>query len=498
MSHKKRLNELTNSFIRLLSSNLFFYATTVFFFAQASWFALSIRYPIVYDEQFHLNAIKLFSGQVSPFITSQTPAFEYDRFGSLAYGNVSLYHYLMSVPYRVLDAVISNPDVLVVVMRMMNIGFVVLGLVIFRKLLLMLSVRRSVANVSILLTSLVPLFTSISATISYDNMLFVISMAYLYFGAKLVSGGQKEKWGNFVAALLLGMLGSLVKFTFLPVFLITQLYLLINILRASGYDLVKSVHLLRSWLRSKGAVTLTLLVSATLCLSILFTLRYIVSVVKYHTPIPDCAKVLTVERCSSNGVYSTNLELSKTKNEREVPVQKDYVQMWFSSVSGGFGITTAASYRTVEYSLSPPLFMNLLFLGFWGGTASVLLAWRSVFSKEPTWAMLATAFLALVISVFAFNYMSYYEYRADVNIQSRYLLGFVPIFIATVGVAVNYLIKSRTQKSLLVLALFILFTQGGGVTTHILGSKSSWYWRNNTVIEVNTKLRAIINPVIKN
>jgi len=73
VSSKKTKNKEPLSFkiVRFIGSNTFLYIVLGIFLAQAVWVALSVAYPMLFDEHFHLGVISIYSEQLSPFITKQ-------------------------------------------------------------------------------------------------------------------------------------------------------------------------------------------------------------------------------------------------------------------------------------------------------------------------------------------------------------------------------------------------------------------------------------------
>ena len=76
------------------------------FVLQAAWIALSGRYPMAFDENFHLGIIRLYAHHISPFWSGQ-PAGA-NAFGAVARDPSYLYQYLMSFPYRLVSIFTSS------------------------------------------------------------------------------------------------------------------------------------------------------------------------------------------------------------------------------------------------------------------------------------------------------------------------------------------------------------------------------------------------------
>src|SRR5580692_8418743 len=84
--------------VALIGSRRFFWGIVALLVLQAVWIACSGRYPMAFDEDFHLGIIRLYAHHLSPFWNGQ-PAGA-DAFGAVSRDPSYLYHYLMSFPYR--------------------------------------------------------------------------------------------------------------------------------------------------------------------------------------------------------------------------------------------------------------------------------------------------------------------------------------------------------------------------------------------------------------
>jgi len=106
--------------------------------------------------------------------------------------------------------------------------------------------------------------------------------------------------------------------------------------------------------------------------------------------------------------------------------------------------------------------------------------------------------LALVVSIFMVNLKDYNELHAAGAIQPRYLLSVAPvILVATVASFSFILRKARTMKLTLLVVGLLIFTQGGGLITHIMRSDDSWDWDNKIVHQINDGARDILKTLVK-
>ena len=189
MKIKQQMAKYSNKFIAALGSKFLTYSLLLFFFLQASWVAVSYRFPMLFDENYHFNVIKYFIDNQSPIITAQDT--KYDVLGNLMYGNASLFHQLMSYPLMLIQHLTDNFMFEVIGLRLIGVGLTVLGLYLFVKLFIDNGVPRIFANLTVFVYSMFPLTTLVAATTSYDNLLFPIMAAFLIAGSNIIKMKKK-------------------------------------------------------------------------------------------------------------------------------------------------------------------------------------------------------------------------------------------------------------------------------------------------------------------
>jgi hypothetical protein len=491
--------------LAFLGSNKFLALVLAFFVIESLWVAISFRYPMVFDEWFHLNVIDYFSRHPNPVPTSQSP--EFDTYGSLAFGNASLFHYVMSVPYLLITNLTSNFAIQVVFLRFINILLAATGLYLFSKLARECGIKQIYTNIGLLFYALIPLSILVAATISYDNLLLPLTAYLLLIGVRIMKTKKTTPMG-YGLFLLVGMAASLVKFTFLPIFVAGLTFLLVH--EARRGTLQKSLLSLRVLIRNQNPKKKYGFLILFIVIFGLFLFRYGVSTVRYHTPLPECTQLMSYERCMKNPVFGIVENAERSKDQRPLLPPAKYSFAWSDKVLDQYGIsaspTTSAESQLSRNTMSAkieikgrfPIFSMLSFILAVVGVAALLFMWRSLPTK-PGWSFVVVCSLALVITTFTFNYMSYRQAHLDVNTQGRYLLSVVPIIMIMSLAAVSALIgKGRSGRKLTILiTILFLALQGGGVVTHILSSNSKWYWPNHTGTNINEKLKNIIAPVVE-
>jgi hypothetical protein len=488
---RDKMQKIYTTIVKFLGSKTFFWLIIVFFILESLWIALSFRFPMIYDEAFHVPLIRVFSHQWSPIINNQPLA--YDHFGDLAHQGSLFYHYLMSFPYRLISLFSSSQEVQVITLRVLNILMGASGLIIFMHLFKRIGIKRVHTNIALLIFVLLPIVPFVAATINYDNMLFLLTAPYLLICVRLIKT-QKVSWYNYVNLILVGCFASLVKFTFLPIFAASVLYLSVVLFRRHGKkmfsDLARSFGKSRRPWQILAALALIFFVG-------MFSLVYVQNMVRYGDPDPPCVKTLSQQRCLASGPIARNIQAAQTKNERPTEPFPAYANRWFNNmllVTDFSGANTAHGAKIK----SPLSSMNtLVFCGVFASVGTLLYAWRSV-RKNDSWYFLLTIVVVLVVVVFFDNYSSYLKLHAAYAIQPRYLLSILPIVLVMMVVAAGYILRKLPYLKLAsLIAVLLLFTQGGGAITHIVLSDDTWYWQNSTVIKANHAAKKVLRPLIK-
>src|SRR3954465_971475 len=114
-----------------LGSSWFFWLIVGLLVVQATWIAFSGRYPMAFDEDYHLGIIRLYAHHLNPFWSGQ-PAGA-DMYGAVFRDPSYLYHWLMSFPFRLVEH--SSQMTQVMFLRLINIALLASALPLFRRLL---------------------------------------------------------------------------------------------------------------------------------------------------------------------------------------------------------------------------------------------------------------------------------------------------------------------------------------------------------------------------
>src|SRR5260221_3428494 len=214
---RSRAHAVSITGVKWLRSERFFYVIIALLGLQAVWFALSARYPMAFDENFHFGLIQLHTNQWLPFFTNQ-PAHA-DIYGPVARDPSYLYHFLLSVPYRLITLFTYNQAVQVIILRFINIALALGAVILARRVLFRLGISRALSHASLLLFALVPIVPFLFAHINYDNLFFLVLIWTLLLTFDWLDALKRHQvsLSQTITLLSLLALGCLVKYPFLPV-----------------------------------------------------------------------------------------------------------------------------------------------------------------------------------------------------------------------------------------------------------------------------------------
>jgi hypothetical protein len=487
--------QLSRKLSRLLGSPRLYWVVIGFLAFEALWIALSARYPMAFDEDFHFGVIKIYSGHVHPFLPGQPDGA--NAFGALAADPSYLYHYAMSFPFRLISFITNSQTAQVIFLRLINIAVFSGAVVLFRKVLLRAGASQSLVTISTLLFALIPTVPLLAGQINYDSLL-LLSLAWVCWLTLQITEDLQARRVDithlvFLAASL--MLACLVKYAFLPIALAVALYISILALvcfwhRAPqfGRAIKKGYH------RLDRPMKVGLLVLCAVS-GLLFAQRYVVNVVRYASPIPDCDAVIGVDACLAYGPWARNYHYALAKPEF-TPQPLDYTWQWFQGLHYRLFFTITGPPRFTNYPPSPLPSAAAITLALCG-VVSLIFYWRKIFTTQPYFVFLI-GMAAIYVAVLWFqNYSQYKQTGQPVAINGRYLIPLILPLCAVFGrgMAQGLRLWPKAKVYVSILAI-ILFVQGGGIVSFILRSDETWYWPNRTVVSVNQNVQKVLKPII--
>lgn len=481
---------------RVAGTNKFFVFVIALFLVQAGWVAFSSLYPMAFDEDTHLGIIRFFASNPNPFFTTQPP--ELNQYGPVV-GEISyLYRYVMTLPWHVITWLTDNFMAQVVAMRFINVAFFAGGLAIFWRTFLLAFNNKVIANLTVLLVTLTPISSQLAGQINYDNLFFLL-MAIMVRLALLVSISLKTtslRVDQLILFVVTGLLGSLVKYTFLPIFAAAALYLALRIYKTFHKRTATLTAELHTTFNVLSAVQRFALIGLLFISIGLFAERYGGNLLNYGTFTPDCVSVIGQDNCESYSIYRRGViyEQSKPDTFNKSPLYFSYV--WLRHME--LNLMSVLNGPHSGYAIGQPLFLPYLGSVIFSVSGIVLSAyfWRRLI-KNHLYKM--TIFVSLFYCglLWILNYSSYLEVGRRVAVQGRYLVPLLPMFYFVFFIALRQIFLHAPKIRLGLTSLIVIcFMYGGGVLTFILHSDHAWYWPNPTVNRMNESVQKILRPIV--
>jgi hypothetical protein len=480
---------------RFISGKNFFTWIVVLFVIQSGWIALSTAYPLVYDETYHVEAIAAFEDQAMPFVVKQSPS--ENSLGDITRYGSYLYHFIMSFPARVVDFFHGSQYVKVELLRWINIGIFVIGIVYLRKLLLKVRFSNAVVNTALLAMVLVPLTSYLAATINYDSLFFLFAVLHLFVLIRVYETKCRD-FGIFSLYVATGVAGSLTKYSFLPIFVASFIVVLYFVIRR-----FQAREVLEKLQKSaKGYSTWKLVLLCTmLVLSVgLFSERYLYNIVAYKSPNPDCSKLHSIKDCKQWGPWRRNYELSQKHTPDPLGVSgftSFATRYWYDGIVASSSLVGNSSNQSVASKLS---LKWLYAITGW----CIVLGFIVVFSlkRNTNLMLILLPIVAYMLSLLLLNYQDFRTLGVPVGAQARYLLWIIPIVFALSIYGTSQLVnslygKSRTVKLTLLLAVLLVSLQFGGLMTYWYRYQPSWSWNNQpVVVKMNMTMSKIAKRIV--
>lgn len=481
-----------------VASHQFFYLIVGLLVFEALWLALSGKYPMAFDEDFHFGIIKLYAGHLNPFWNAHPPGA--DVYGPITRDPSYLYHYLMSFPYRFLRVVTDNTQLQIICLRFINIGLLSASLPLYRKLLLRTGASKKLVHIVLLLFVLVPIVPLLAAQINYDNLIVPMTALSLLLTLRVADSFQANHIDvqSILKLIVVCLLSSLVKYAYLPIFIVIVCFLVVRIWQVHGSRASFGRAFSKGWQYTQGfgrwAAVGLLVIS-----SVLFVERYGVNIARFHTPVPDCAQVLLYDQCQHYGPWIRDHDFAKNKpvNADKSPV--NYTQhwlygMWFRSF---FAVDGPATLYQTRGPLTLPgisvILLTLLSVIAFLGTARQV--WRR-YNTSSLWLLSAGA-AVYVIVLWLTEYQLFLETGQPVAINGRYLLPILPVFMLLGALSIKQLLRRyiRVTNFVAILAVFT-FVWGGGFLTYALRSNDAWYWPLTPLRSGNHILQRYVGPAV--
>lgn len=493
----KQQNRFVTRALAVLASRRFFVVIVVALVLQALWIALSSKFPMAFDEDFHLGVIRLYADHLWPFWSAPPEASGW--LGPISRDPSYLFYLIMAVPYKIMTWITPNEAAQILVLRGLNIAMLAASLPLYRRLLLRSGASAALVHAVLAIFVLVPILPLLAAHINYDNMLLWLTALTLLTALKLKDGfaAKKVDARQLFYLLLLCILGTLVKYAFLPIALATCLVVLYWAWRAFPRR-QKAWRSLDASFRALSRRTRWVL-GVALVLSLgLFAERYAVNFVRYGAPVADCAQVQTIDECSNYGPWKRDHNLNLSRDTRDFDTSPvAYTGEWFYGMwlRSFFAVAGATNQFQTRGPLPVPA-TSVIILAAASALAIVVTARKLLrrYNKD------ALGLFALVTGLYVLvlwqdEYGMYLHTGEPVAINGRYLLPILPLVLLICGMAWVTLLRKQWLKLGFFSVVLLCFLWGGGALTYILRSNDAWYWSVSPVRQANHAIQRVLGPI---
>jgi hypothetical protein len=495
------VSHLFQSWLKFIQNNLFF-LVLIILSANILWLVFSATYPMPFDEFAHYGAIQVFSGRWLPFVASQP--LDSGIIGDITRNPSTLYYWLMSYPYRLFDALFTTDMALIIGLRLINVGLVLGGILLFRKLFLEWKLPNRVVNVALLIFVVTPIVSFLSAHINYDNLLFLFTPLVLLYASR-IARSDKQLFANVGLLVLTTLLALATKQTFLPVALVVWLYVTTVLIFRHKKQLLAQLYV--SFKMTQKGIGFWLAIVAIALLSVIAVERYGVNLIRYQAIQPQCEEVQPIAFCEQFGPWYRNNVINVINRPAEPPYGNplSFSQYWVARMYRGYfanfshtptvGATDREPYGPIATKPLLPMQSVIGIAALAIGLLAVMLKRREIW-KDPMLRFAVIVFVGFIIIQWGYNYSSYLAAWKAEAIQARYTIPVLPLGLLVMASAVDMLKVKRSYKQAGLAIVLLGFVYGGGATGWIIRADQSWRWQNSTVQTVNSTAQGVLTKIV--
>ncbi len=486
-----------------LRSPKFFWATLILFVLQSTFFALAVNpslqstrpdstylnrsIGLVPDGNRHIAAIYYFAQKPldeGPFVHDMTD--QELMMGDLVRFPSYLYYYLLSFPVRAALGLGMSDLAIVYLVRFIGLGFGVVALVVFRRIVHEVRAGSIIANLATFGLAMTGAFAYFAPAENYDMLALLLWLCFVLASVKLFMRRDPTQLYWMVT---IGTYLSVTKYTYLPFAGVMGLAaLLLYIQNRSGWRSAWR-HITQRcsaqwrrlrWWRRTALVVLLLVGSA------LFVERIGVNLVQYHAVSPNCEVVHSRESCMNFTVYNRNVNRLEAVEAGETWT-KDFHLLEYT------GEWLARYYPTMYYYMGHIWVYNIWPM-LWVSVALVLLlvvsalvylvvTRRAALRGQGEWYLLGLVGV-LTAGQYGYNVMLFIKYSGQLYAhQGRYLLpviGFLYVLMLLVVVRAYRALPSARSRQIalpviIIVGVIAALINGALLNFFIHANSPDWY-----------------------
>lgn len=415
----------------------------LYFIAFSSYFSLKLEGGIFPDEGHHYEVSVAYS-KVRAFSGMPENSEETYKYGDIT-RVPSLYYWLNA---RIINFNKTEiPDI--IVLRLLSVLFGAFTLLFIYLLSREVIEKKWLQILPVYLLSNTLMFVFLNGAVNYDNPMNFLAISSVFFFIKYI---KDLKIHYLLLFIVCSLLGILIKFTMLPLFVILSIIL------------IYMVFVKRKYPKSIQIDFKNILLAPSILVMLFFIGKiYISNLVDYGSLTPSCDAVLGHDICISYGkIYMRDDALNRidifTKEGLDVVFDKrlspfEYFFDWVQRISGTiYGIT---GHKTLDQSRWFVSFYPTLFL---------ILFVVAIRKYSPKFVLVNILSIASVFYAFIlFVYQNYRTYLITGNfgvaLQGRYLFPVLPLFYIVMVYYVER-INNRILRSILIIVLLLGWLYG--------------------------------------
>lgn len=398
-----------------------------------------------------------------------------------------LYYYVLSFPVKVAMA-LNFPDTQTVwLIRLIGVGLGMAALIVFRRIVSMITPSIVVQNLSVLAVGLTGSFVWLSAAENYDVPALLLWFAFMYAALSLFTKNHAKYLYWMV---LWFFLLSITKYTYIPFAGLAGLVSIVLYIRniASGNlrkATISGLNDIRSWVLSSSRWLVGLGVISLVIAGGLFGERIVGNLVTFQSFNPSCTRLHSLEGCMEFGVFARNYrQLQAIESGTATSIEyspTEYIGLWMKRYYDSMYVYMGHIYifrYSVLLELSALAAITL-------GIYAFIVAKRKkvqLLQTQQEWFLLGVV-VVLVLSQFLFNVNTMLKFDGQLYAhQGRYLLsavGFAYILYFILIQRSTAAMSSRQAKAFIaagiVVAIYAIATTSAVPSYFIHAVHNEWY-----------------------
>lgn len=439
---------------------------------------------MVFDEKAHFSTINYYSLQDYPLFANQDKSIDIE--GIVAKNPNIGYYGFFGLILKVIRPLVGSINRQVILLRIIHGILFIIGILFIVKSLKIIGLSGSEINISILSFTLLPVTTFMAAHINYDNALFCLASIYIN-RCLLAIVVENIETRDLLFLVSLGIYTCLVKIIFIPVVIISFLYLLFfsNI----HLKISSKTQPLKFYKDYKFILVVVFFVVTTF----LSVARLLSNQLSYGNINPSCATVLGEQRCEKNYFYIREKTLIREKPGVHMMNFVQYSFYWIKTMINSLYFFAGRLGDGIALHPGYPHFLikASTLIGVAAACIFALQYHKSKNKKLSIFIIVISLFYVAIL--FINNFISYKHLGSPQAIQGRYILFILPYMLGLLLWIMADFIINKKLKLLLLTLLIIVFTQGGGFVGYITKSDERWYWSNKYIIQLNNGARKVLS-----